>query len=99
RTALIVHGWSSRAARFALLAGALVDRGWRVLAFDAPGHGLSSGRSSSLPQVMAALDAVVTELGPVQALVGHSMGALAIACRRAGPGPAWFHSLRKTALV
>src|SRR6185369_2187008 len=81
RTAIIVHGWSSHAARFAPLARALVARGWRVLAFDAPGHGVSPGRVSSLPQFIAALDAIIEKLGPVHALIGHSLGALAIAVR------------------
>jgi pimeloyl-ACP methyl ester carboxylesterase len=99
RTVLIAHGWGSRAARFAPLAEVLVARGWRVLALDAPGHGLSPGRSSSLPQFMAALDAVATTLGPVQALIGHSLGALAIVCARTGSAPAWFSSLRKVVLI
>lgn len=99
RTVLIVHGWGSRAARFAPLAASLVERGWRVLAMDAPGHGLSPGRSSSLPQFMAALDAVVAALGPVHALVGHSLGALAIVCARSGDAPAWFSSLQKVVLI
>jgi pimeloyl-ACP methyl ester carboxylesterase len=81
RTALILHGWGSHAARFTALVGALTERGWRVLAPDAPGHGESPGSTSSLPQFMAALDAVMEQLGPVQALVGHSMGSLAIAMR------------------
>jgi pimeloyl-ACP methyl ester carboxylesterase len=60
---------------------ALTDRGWRVLAPDAPGHGESHGSTSSLPQFIGALDAVLEQLGPVQALIGHSMGSLAIARR------------------
>ncbi len=99
RTVLIAHGWGSRAARFAPLAAALVACGWRVLAFDAPAHGLSPGRSSSLPQFMAALDAVATQFGPVHALVGHSLGALAIVCARSGNAPAWFSDLQKVVLL
>jgi pimeloyl-ACP methyl ester carboxylesterase len=99
RTVLIAHGWSSRAARFAPLAAALAARGWRVLAFDAPGHGLSAGRSSSLPQFMSAMDAIATRFGPVQALIGHSLGALAIAGARQGEAPAWCGSVQKVVLV
>jgi pimeloyl-ACP methyl ester carboxylesterase/ribosomal protein S18 acetylase RimI-like enzyme len=98
RTVLIAHGWGSRAARFAPLASALATRGWRVLAFDAPGHGLSPGTSSSLPQFMAALDAIAMQLGPVQAVIGHSLGALAIACQRAS-APPWAGALQKVVLV
>jgi pimeloyl-ACP methyl ester carboxylesterase len=54
-TALLVHGWGSRAARFRTIATELVRAGWRVVAFDAPGHGLSSGRRSSLPETARAI--------------------------------------------
>jgi len=85
RTAVILHGWGSHAPRFAPLAKALVAAGWRVLAPDAPGHGQSPGGTSSLPQFIAALDAVVTRFGAVDALIGHSLGALAIALRLSDP--------------
>jgi pimeloyl-ACP methyl ester carboxylesterase len=98
-TAIIVHGWGSSAARFALLAQALGARGWRVIAFDAPGHGASSGHSSSLPQFMACLDAIVGHCGPPQALIGHSLGALAIACRHKDGAPAWATGLRDVVLI
>jgi pimeloyl-ACP methyl ester carboxylesterase len=81
RTLLLLHGWGSHAARFTTMARFLADRGWRVLALDAPGHGESQGSTSSLPQFVGALEAVIQQLGPVQALIGHSMGALAIANR------------------
>lgn len=79
RTVVILHGWGSHAPRFAPLAEALVAAGWRVLAPDAPGHGLSSGKLSSLPQFIATLDAVSLRFGPIHAAIGHSLGALAIA--------------------
>jgi pimeloyl-ACP methyl ester carboxylesterase len=99
RTVLIAHGWSSRAARFAPLAAALAARGWRVLAFDAPGHGHSAGRSSSLLQFMSTMDVIATKLGPVQALIGHSLGALAIAGARQGEAPPWLSSVQKVVLL
>ncbi len=98
-TALILHGWGSSAARFTLLAQALNARGWRVLAFDAPGHGGSSGKSSSLPQFMAGLDAVIARCGRPQALIGHSLGALAIARRHAGRRPDWAGQVRAAVLI
>lgn len=99
RTAVIVHGWSSHAPRFALLAQALVARGWRVLAFDAPAHGRSPGRLSSLPQFIGALDAVIDRLGPVHALIGHSLGALAVTVRLGATGQPAPADLRKIVLI
>ncbi len=97
--AVIVHGWGSSAARFTRLAEALLARGWHVLAFDAPGHGASPGSSSSLPQFIAGLDAVVAHYGPPQALIGHSLGALAVASRHAEGPPAWAGELRAVVLI
>src|SRR5690606_2044485 len=99
RIVVILHGWGSSAARFTRMAEALHARGWHVLVPDAPGHGASPGRSSSLPQFVAALDAVVARFGPPQALIGHSLGALGIAWRHAGGTPAWASALTSVVLV
>lgn len=99
RIVVILHGWGSKAARFARMAEALQARGWHVLVPDAPGHGDSPGRSSSLPKFIAALDAVVDRFGAPQALVGHSLGALAIALRHAGGPPEWAGALSSVVLV
>src|SRR5690606_10608701 len=99
RTVIILHGWGSGAARFTRLAEALQARGWRVLVPDAPGHGASPGRSSSLPQFIVALDAIVARFGPPQALVGHSLGALGIAHRHAAGLPDWADQLESVVLI
>jgi pimeloyl-ACP methyl ester carboxylesterase len=99
RTAVIVHGWGSHAPRFAPLAQALVARGWRVLAFDAPAHGRSPGRTSSLPQFIGALDVVIEKLGPAHALIGHSTGALAIAVRLGSADQTPLVALQKVVLI
>jgi pimeloyl-ACP methyl ester carboxylesterase len=76
---LIVHGWGSRGARFVDLGGALLASGFRVVSFDAPGHGASSGRLSSGPEFARAALAVATAVGPISAVVGHSLGGFAAA--------------------
>jgi pimeloyl-ACP methyl ester carboxylesterase len=88
RTVVILHGWGSHAPRYSTLAQSLVSAGWRVLAIDAPGHGRSPGRTSSLPQFISALDTVIRKFGPVEALVGHSLGGLAVALWLAQSGQA-----------
>jgi pimeloyl-ACP methyl ester carboxylesterase len=99
RLAIILHGWGSSAARFTRMAETLQARGWRVLVPDAPGHGASPGNSSSLPQFIAALDAIVARFGPPQALIGHSLGALGIARRHADGPPDWASQLRAVVLI
>lgn len=76
-TVMLVHGWGSRAGRFAAVASALVEAGFRVVAYDAPAHGISSGRFASLPEFARALRAVAVAAGPVYGLVGHSLGGAA----------------------
>src|SRR5258705_4457387 len=76
---LLVHGWGSRGARFVDLGNALLTQGYRVVTFDARGHGASAGRLSSGPEVARATQAVVNAVGPVSYLVGHSVGGFASA--------------------
>jgi pimeloyl-ACP methyl ester carboxylesterase len=78
-TVVLVHGWGSRAARFGALGGALLEAGFRVVAYDAPAHGESTGRFASLPEFARALRDVAGELGPIHGLVGHSLGGAAAA--------------------
>jgi len=76
---LLVHGWGSRGARFVDLGGALLSSGYRVVTFDAPGHGESSGRLSSGPEFARAAGTVASAVGGVSAVVGHSLGGFAAA--------------------
>jgi pimeloyl-ACP methyl ester carboxylesterase len=76
-TALLVHGWGSRGARLGDFVAPLTRAGFSVVAFDAPGHGASAGRLSSLPQFIAAVRAIGDRLGPLHAVVAHSMGGAA----------------------
>jgi pimeloyl-ACP methyl ester carboxylesterase len=89
RIALLVHGWAGRGLQLGGLAGPLVAQGFRVVTFDAPGHGASGGRTSSLPEMAAGLEAVAQHAGPVDAVVAHSLGTLAamVAMARGGLRP------------
>jgi len=76
---LLVHGWGSRGARFVDLGNALLTQGYRVVTFDAPGHGASAGRRSSGLEFARAAQAVVNAVGSVSYIVGHSVGGFASA--------------------
>ncbi len=80
----LVHGWAGHAGQLVPFIGPLVERGFRVVAFDAPSHGASdpgaSGpRSSTALEFVHALTAVVAAQGPAYAIVAHSLGATATA--------------------
>ncbi|MDT0157938.1 alpha/beta hydrolase [Microbacterium sp. ARD32] len=77
RTALIMHGWNSRAAQFATLVRELVSEGFRVVGFDAPANGDSTGRRTDVRDWVAAARILGDAQGPFDLIVGHSFGGFA----------------------
>lgn len=71
---VLVHGWGGRGTQLRGFIAPLLRQGFSVVAFDAPGHGMTGGRESSLPHIQQALDAVLDHLGAVHAIIGHSVG-------------------------
>ncbi len=71
---VLVHGWGGRAAQLRSYVAPLVARGYSVVGFDAPGHGMTGGRESSVVHMASALEAVLRDVGPAEAIVGHSVG-------------------------
>jgi pimeloyl-ACP methyl ester carboxylesterase len=55
----------------------LVERGYRVVAFDAPGHGDSEGHRTSLPEIAQSISTVADEVGEIHGVIAHSMGGAA----------------------
>jgi len=84
---VLVHGWGGRGTQLRGFIEPLLERGYSVVAYDAPGHGMTGGGESSLPHMLEGLNAVLDRLGSVHAIVGHSVGgavaAMALARRPA----------------
>lgn len=80
---LLIHGWGGRGGQWRRLADELAEAGFRAVLLDAPGHGDSPGRRSSLPEFADALLAAGAALGPIHAAVGHSLGGAAVALAQA----------------
>ncbi len=80
---LLSHGWGGRAAQWRALVPALVEAGYQAVAFDHAGHGRSGGQLASLVDFARDLEAVAQAVqaqgAPVAGIVGHSLGAAAIA--------------------
>lgn len=76
---LMLHGWEGRGSQFRYLVEPLVAAGRQVIALDAPAHGASPGEEAN-PVLFAhaALEAAA-EVRDLEAVVGHSMGAAALA--------------------
>lgn len=78
-TVLMVHGWSGAGIQFGAFVGLLVKAGYRVVTFDAPGHGRAQGLRTDLFEMSEAVDRVAKSFGPLKAVVAHSIGSLAVA--------------------
>jgi len=76
-TAICCHGWQGSAASWFVLAPKLLEAGFRVLVYNAPGHHSRPIRSS-LPDFSQALTDMVETFG-ADVLVGHSFGAMTVA--------------------
>ncbi|MBC8067555.1 MAG: alpha/beta fold hydrolase [Deltaproteobacteria bacterium] len=78
---LLVHGWGGHAGQLVGFIAPLVERGYRVVTFDALGHGQSSNsalgrRQGSFVEVAAVMRVIVDAVGPIHAVVAHSGGAI-----------------------
>lgn len=79
RKILLVHGWESRATQMAGFVDPLVQEGFEVIALDGPAHGRSPGKHANPYMFAQAVQQAHAELGPFEAIIGHSMGGSAVA--------------------
>lgn len=85
---LLVHGWEGRGTQLVSLVPPLVERGFRVVAFDMPGHGDSPAPVSSFFHFARTIARFIDTLGPLHAIIAHSMGGASAAwALRTAPGP------------
>lgn len=73
-----MHGWGGRGTQWSHLVTALLERRHRVVVLDGPAHGASDGDRASMPAFRNALLRVIDAAGAPSALVGHSLGGLAV---------------------
>ena len=75
---LIVHGFESSIVNFDHFVFPLMDKGYGVLAFDAPGHGRSDGKTITAPLFAKMITMICEKYGPVQSFMAHSFGGLTL---------------------
>jgi esterase/lipase len=71
---LLVHGWDAKALDYYKMIPVLVERGYKVVAFDGPAHGQSEGELSNLIHFKEAIGKLIKITGKPYAIIGHSMG-------------------------
>ncbi len=74
-TILLVHGWESNTHRWKNLIQKLHEKGYNIIAFDAPAHGNSSGKILNVPLYTKCLQKIV-ELYRPNHILGHSVGGM-----------------------
>ena len=78
KLAMLFHGWESNAGSLGAFIDPLIEKGYRVVAFDAPAHGGSKGKYSNLVYFKKAAKEMIHTYGVPSVAVGHSLGACAI---------------------
>lgn len=79
RTVLLVHGWESRGTALRTFVPPLLEKGYRVVAFDGPAHGNSDGKRTNLPHFGGAVRAIINQIGGVHGIITHSFGGASAA--------------------
>ena len=79
QTVLLVHGWESRGTALRTFVPYLLERGFRVVAFDGPAHGDSGGKRTNLMHFGGAVRAVINQIGGVYGIITHSFGGASTA--------------------
>ena len=78
RKLMLAHGYESNTARWRALIPLLVREGYEIIAFDAPAHGLSGGKTLNGVQYANASELVIQREKPF-AVIAHSLGAMSTA--------------------
>ena len=75
---LILHGFGSAAHNFHQYVSSFIDKGYQVLAFDAPAHGISEGSTVNAKQYGEMIDKAYKLYGPFNSFLAHSFGGMAL---------------------
>ncbi|WP_028813716.1 alpha/beta hydrolase [Streptomyces flavidovirens] len=75
RPVLMLHGWQSRASRYAAFVPRLQTLGLTPVSFDAPGHGGSAGRSTTILEYREIIRQLQDRYGAFHSMIAHSLGA------------------------
>lgn len=68
------HGWSGRAAQFSKFIEPFTTLGFKVIAFDGPSHGSSSGLQTHVGEFAEVVAVLYQKFGKPVAMIGHSFG-------------------------
>ena len=73
---ILIHGWNGRGTQIGAFAKSLVEKNFRVVALDGPGHGASPGKMTNPSHYADFILNAQKELAPkgAQSVIAHSFG-------------------------
>lgn len=74
RTILLVHGWESRSCYMTMFLPRLLEKGYKVVTFDGPAHGLSEGKMTNMVAFGEITNKIIDIFGSIESIIGHSFG-------------------------
>ena len=76
---ILAHGWNGRGVQLHHFIEPLIQKGYSVITYDAPGHGESQGKTSSYFEFTDTIRALLTSPNDfrIRGIVAHSLGASA----------------------
>lgn len=78
KKALILHGFGSAAHKFQHFVKPLIQKGYEVIAFDAPAHGSSQGNRVNAVIYSEMIALLNKNYGPFNCYIAHSFGGIAL---------------------
>ena len=74
---LLVHGWAGRATQFRRFLKPFLNKDVRVIGFDGPAHGRSSGKTTNIFEFDEVLKKIFLMFGEPLGIIAHSFGGVA----------------------
>jgi pimeloyl-ACP methyl ester carboxylesterase len=76
-TVLLMHGWEGQSGNMGGVALALLAKGYTCMAFDAPAHGASEGKRSTLFAYSKVAGELLARFPQISVVISHSFGSAA----------------------
>jgi pimeloyl-ACP methyl ester carboxylesterase len=74
KIAYLLHGWEGNGGSMGAFVSSLSQMGYKVITFDGPAHGKSSGKTANLMLFSKVFKGIVDTYGPAEIIISHSFG-------------------------
>lgn len=74
KIAYLLHGWEGNGGSMGAFVSPLSQMGYKVITFDGPAHGKSSGKTANILLFSQVFKGIVGQYGPAEIIISHSFG-------------------------